>query len=168
MHLPTQEQIAEWYGRIYRTALRLTGRHDDAGDLAQETFCRALAHWRSFDGSALPTTWLHRILVNAVRDRRRRSGRADAAMEAWAILPVPRPDGPAEDLERREQLEHLRQAIDDLPATLRPAFVATVLDGYTYEEAAELLSAPPGTIASRVHQARRLIKAAMRDRFPET
>lgn len=169
MDPPTQEQIAEWHGRLFRTALRLTGRLEDAADLTQETFCRAWAHWDRFDGRHRRTTWMHAILLNCLRDwhRRRASHPADS-FDAWAIIPADEGDGPPNRLDRREQLVHLRRTIRDLAPAIRSAFVATVMDGYTYEEAAELLSAPVGTIGSRVHEARKQVKAAMRQRFPET
>ena len=73
----------------------------------------------------------------------------------------------AERLERDEELRVLRSVIENLSRPLREAFVVTVLDGYTYQEAAELLSVPVGTIGSRVYEARRLIAAKMHEQFPE-
>ncbi|MHC4715864.1 MAG: RNA polymerase sigma factor [Planctomycetota bacterium] len=169
MSRPTNEQIAGWYPRLFRKALRLTGRVELAADLTQEAFCRALKGWDSFRGEALTSTWLHYILLNCVRDwHRRQAKRRHARLDEWAIAVVE--DGserPPEQLARREQLEHLREAVAGLPENLRPAFVATVLDGHTYEGAAELLSVPVGTIASRVHEARKHLRAAMRKAFPE-
>lgn len=163
---PTEEQIASWYPRLYRTALRLTGSAEQAADLTQEAFCRALDGWDGFNGEALPTTWLHCILLNCVRDcDRRRKVRSGEPLNEWSLAVVT--DRPAEQLEKREQLDRLRQVIEELPAALRPAFVATVLDGCTYQEAGELLSVPAGTIASRVHEARKKLSAAMQEAFPE-
>ena len=70
-------------------------------------------------------------------------------------------------LQRDEQLALLRRTIENLPAELRYAFVATVLDGYTYQETAEILSVPVGTVASRVNAARKKVCEAMRKAFPE-
>ena len=66
-----------------------------------------------------------------------------------------------------EPMRRLRQAIDELPESLRSAFVATVVDGYTYEEAAGVLNVPVGTVGSRVHQARMQLRTVMRQDFPE-
>lgn len=170
MKPPTEEQIAEWYPRLFRTALRMTGRPEDAADLTQEAFCRAIGSWGSFNGKHLATTWLHRILVNCVIDwKRRHAAEATQVLDEWAVSAAGTAAGqPVEQLARREQAQRLRQAIADLPATLQPAFVATVLDGRSYQEAAEILSVPAGTIASRVHEAHRRLRETMRKAFPET
>ena len=167
---PTEKQIAEWYPRLLRTALRMTGRAEDAADLTQEAFCRAIGSWGSFNGRHLATTWLHRILVNCAIDWHRRQAAATTQeLDEWA-LPASGGVGsqPSDQLDQRERTLRLRRAIDDLPETLRPAFVATVLDGYSYREAAGLLSVPPGTIAWRVHEAHRRLREEMRRAFPET
>lgn len=166
---PSNKQILRWYPRLFRTALRMTGNAADAADLTQEAFYRALKNWGSFDGGALPTTWLHQILINSVRDwARRRSRQVHEPFRALSAVAAKGSNGePAEQLERRERLARLREAIEELPEVLRPAFAVTVLDGHTYEQAAELLSVPTGTIASRVHEARKLLRAAMRESFPE-
>jgi len=163
---PSDEQIARWYPRLYRTALRMTGSAEEAADLTQEAFCRALAGWDRFDGRALPTTWLHRVLVNCVRNARRGPRRSGEPLEEWSLAADPS-GRPPEQAERAEALRRLRRAMGGLPATLRGALVATALDGYTYREAAELLAVPVGTIASRVHEARKLLRAAMREAPPE-
>ena len=169
MKRPNDEQINMWYPRLFRTALRLTGNAETAADLTQQAFCKALSKWEQFEGNTLPTTWLHQILLNCLRDwARRKRTQETHSLNEWhlEVLPDLR-DGMSDQPQRREQLAHLREAIEDLPQRLRPAFVATVLDGYSYQEAAELLSVPVGTIASRVYQARQQINAVMRQRFPE-
>ena len=72
------------------------------------------------------------------------------------------------NVDRRERLVNLRQTIERLPDDLRTAFVAAVIDGYTYQEIAEMHSLPVGTVGYRVHQARHKVTAAMRELFPET
>ncbi len=167
MNGPTPEEIASWYPRLYRTAVRLTGSQDDAADVTQQAFLQALGGWRHFDGRAVATTWLHRILVNCVRDWQRRRARDTAPVDVWAVVPAGHEGGLADDADRRERLDRLRNAIRDLPDTLRPAFVITVLDGYTYKEASDLLDIPVGTVASRVFEARRIVREVMHETFPE-
>ena len=82
-------------------------------------------------------------------------------------LPSVRAADPADQAQRAEEFQRLRQAVEELPDDLRRAFVATVLDGYTYEEAAELLDVPPGTVGSRVHLARRRVHRAVGRAFLE-
>ena len=166
---PTEEQIGRWYPRLFRTALRLTGNPEDAADVTQQAFCQALRRWDRFDGGALRTTWLHQIVLNCVRDwARRRSIRQSEAIDAWTLATLKDPDLEASTrLEQREQMLCLRRAIEGLASETRSVFAATVLDGYTYEEAADLLSVPVGTIASRVHEARKYLRGVMQKAFPE-
>ena len=169
MNRPSDEEISMWYPRLFRTALRMTGNAETAGDLTQQAFCKALGKWELFEGNVLPTTWIHQILVNCVRDwARRKSVHTNCILSEWDLTTVADPqEGPPGRLERQEQLGHMRSAIRGLPSTLGPAFVATVLDGYSYQQASELRAVPLGTIASRVYQARRQLNTAMRRKFPE-
>jgi RNA polymerase sigma-70 factor, ECF subfamily len=160
---PSDEQISRWYPRLFRTALRLTGSAEDAADLTQQTFLLALDRWGQFDGRSLPTTWLHSVLINCVRDwTRRRAVRGTVQIDEWSLLAIA--DGAHEGraaMETRESLAALRQAIADLPDAVRHALVITVIDGYSYVEAARMLNEPVGTIASRVHDARGRLRSAL-------
>lgn len=71
------------------------------------------------------------------------------------------------DIDQQERLDHLRQAIEALPDKIRRAFIAAVLDGYTYKEISEMLSVPVGTIAHRIYKARRSLRKTMLKKFPE-
>jgi RNA polymerase sigma-70 factor (ECF subfamily) len=165
-----EEDVFRWYPRLYRTALRLTGDPHDAADLTQQAFSQALGAWERFERGSLRTTWLHQILVNCVRDWARRSAvRAGVPFDPWGLHVAARADGDGlEALEAQEQLAALRQAVESLPDPCRQAFVVTVLDGYTYGQAAEMLGVPKGTVASRVNQARMRLHAVMRQAFGET
>jgi len=159
-----------WYPRLYRTALRMTGSRDDSADLTQQAFCKAFVAWDRFDGRCQPVTWLHSILANCIRDwLRKRSRRAGETCAEWD-LPAPAGDGTSAiaHLDRQERLASLRESIDRLSADLRTAFVAAVIDGYTYQEIAEMLSLPVGTVGYRVYKARREVTGVMQDLFPET
>jgi RNA polymerase sigma-70 factor (ECF subfamily) len=161
------EQIATWYPRLFRTALRMTGNREDAADLTQQAFCNAIQRWDRFDGRCLPCTWVHRILVNCVRDwaRRRKVRAAGPLDEGWALAADV--DLPVDRLDREEQRGHLRRSIGELPDALRESFLLTLIDGYTYEETAQILLLPVGTIATRVHEARKRIREAMCRAYPE-
>ncbi len=169
MKRPSNEQIDLWYPRLFRTALRMTGCAEIAAEMTQQAFCNALNKWELFEGKVLATTWIHQILVNCVRDWARRKSRHENCMlNEWELATEADPGNhPPKHLERQEELAHLRSAISNLPKMVRPAFVATVLDGYTYQEASEMLAVPVGTIGSRVYQARQELNTAMRKRFPE-
>ena len=161
MAKPTDEQIANWYPRLYRTALRMTGSLEEAADLTQQAVLRAMNKWETFNGRASRATWVFRILVNCVQDWRRRQSRVPGPLPDEFALADAAP-GPSGEASRQEELQGLRRAIQGLPADLRAALVLTVLDGYTYDEAAEMLGVPLGTVAFRVHESRELLKAALR------
>jgi len=166
---PTDSDIARWYPKLFRTALRLTRSTDRAEEVTQQAFCRALDRWPAPDGPDRPVAWLHRILLNCVRDgQRRRQVRREAPLDAWAVAGTDDAanDGPRH-AEQAEQLSRLRTTIRELSEPLRQAFVATMLDGYTYEEAAALLGVPLGTVASRVSAGRKKVAAVMRQTFGE-
>lgn len=169
MSQPSDRQIASWYPRLFRTALRMTGSLDDAADLTQQVFYKALSRWDQFDGRCRETTWLHSILVNCVRDHfRRKDGRVNEVSDDWALARlIDHMPNSEEQVERNEKLVWLGNVIEKLPDTLRWAFVATVLDGYSYRQAAELLSVPVGTVASRVYEARQRINGEMQRKFRE-
>jgi len=162
------KQIEKWYPRLFRTALRLTGSTDDASDLTQQAFCKAIQSRHTFAGRGLPTTWLHRILINCVRDHlRRKTTRRTQSFDEWDMVPVDKSEGSAERMEKDEKMKALRTAIEELSQPVRIAFVVTVIDGYSYREAAEILDVPVGTVASRVNLARRELCQTMRNAFPE-
>ena len=110
-------QIAQWYPRLYRTAFRLTRSADDAADVTQQTFYQALRGWDRFDGKVRPTTWLHAILLNCVRDwARRRAVRSVEPLDEWSIPAAERSPGtPLEAAQRSEEGARLRAALDALP-----------------------------------------------------
>lgn len=164
-----EKLIGQWYPVLFRTALRLTGSGPDAADVTQQAFCRALEHWGTFRHGSSVLTWMHQILVNCARDHVRRAAvRRTHPLEEWAPIVEDRTGpGVPEKVMNDEKKTVLRHAIMALAAPVRDAFVATVLDGYSYREASELLAVPVGTVASRVSAARRELFQAMRNRFPE-
>lgn len=143
------------YDRVYAYAVRLTGSRTEAEDLAQD-LCAALPHkLQSFRGEARLSTWLYRIAVNAARDRFRRRASHARAAEGWGDWEVNRRAANAEAAERRDWLV---QAMTALSVELRET-LALVLDGVSQAEAAEILDIAPGTVAWRVSEAKKQLKA---------
>jgi RNA polymerase sigma-70 factor (ECF subfamily) len=154
--------VEHWYPRLYRTALRLTGDPDDAAEVTQEALCRAFERRAQFAGQSKPTTWLHRILVNTAKDRlRRRQVRAAQALDEWATPVLSEARQPDDHASEHEHHQAVREAVNALPEHLRKPLIATVLDGYSYQQAGELLGIPPGTVGSRVHKARQELSQAL-------
>ncbi|WP_058247933.1 RNA polymerase sigma factor [Tropicibacter naphthalenivorans] len=147
--------VGRVYDKVFAYAYRVTGNRAEAEDLAQD-ICAALpVKLRSYRGEARVSTWLYRITVNAARDRFRRSATYARAAAGWGEVEIARR---AEDAEQAERADWLRCAMQGLGAELREV-LALVLDGVTQAEAASILDIPPGTVAWRVSEAKRQLKA---------
>lgn len=158
--------------RIHRLALHMLRDKSEAEDVAQETFIRAYQAIARFDGRSEPFTWLYRIAVNlalnAIRARKtsRRAGDAsDPRLEALIAESGPSSAAdPRADAASRQEYAALCEGIDSLSETLRTTLILVCVDGRSHEEAAEILGAPEGTIAWRVHEARRKLRELMKAR----
>ena len=106
-------------------------------------------------------TWLHRITVNCARDHLRKSRRLTRGQTDWdhnRLNTLAECDPtPSESAERNELCRMVLDSIGELPDDCRSAFVLTQLDGYTYDEAAAIEDLSRGTVASRVHRARKIL-----------
>ena len=156
--------------RIHRLAVHLLRDRAEAEDVMQETFIRAYRALKRFDGRSEPYTWLYRIAVNlslnALRSRKahRTTTQADdPRMDAIMSEKVSSADPPA-DAARRQLYAALAEGIDGLSETLRSTMILVCIDGRSHEEASVILGAPEGTIAWRVHEARRKLKEYMAER----
>lgn len=159
---PTWEEVARSHGRfLYTVAYRLTGNHDDAQDLVQEVLLRVqrgLATYRpgSMEG------WLSRIATNAFLDdvRRRRRRPADALPDdAERVLPSER--AADEALAASALSDDVQAALDDLPLEYRAAVVLCDVVGLSYQEIADALAVPVGTVRSRIHRGRALLREVL-------
>jgi len=149
-------------GRVYALCLRLAADPVTARELTQDTFVRAWEALPRFRGEASLATWLHRIAVNAMLERRRGEQRRSARVsladdeedgESLAGGVVLAPDvATAIDLER---------AIGALPPGVRRAFVLHDVEGYTHEEIATMTGLAAGTLRAQLHRARQLLKRAL-------
>lgn len=143
--------------RLWAVALRTVGDREDAADALQDALVKAFRSASGFRGEAAVTTWLHRIVVNACLDRiRRRTARPtvplpDEPDRVDALADAPRPD-PAVQQERRMDV---LAALQRLPVEQRTAVVLVDMEGYTVEEAAQVLGCAPGTVKSRCSRGRR-------------
>ena len=138
--------------RIYGLCLRMTGNVSEAEDCTQEAFIQAWNKLDLFRGDSAFGTWLHRIAVNAVLGRRRRSKREQERIELAAET-GPSPAAVADTGELRD----LAEAVDRLPEGARHVFVLHAVYGYSHEETGEMLDIAPGTSKAQLHRARRLL-----------
>jgi RNA polymerase sigma-70 factor (ECF subfamily) len=158
--------------RIFRLAVHMVRSAVEAEDLTQETFVRAYQAIGRFDGRSEPFTWVYRICVNlslnAIRARKtRKSGGEPDDPRVESLLAERRPShgaDPAGAAVSRQQAEALYEGIDSLSETLRTTLVLVTVDGMPHDQAAAVLGCPEGTVAWRVHEARRKLKAFLEAR----
>lgn len=162
---PTWDEVVrEHADRVHRLAYRLSGNKHDAEDLTQETFIRVFRSLASYKPGTFEG-WLHRITTNLFLDMARRRSRL-------------RMEGLPEDTDRLpstgrtpEQVFHdthldpdLQAAMDELPPEFRAAVVLCDVEGLSYEEIGATLSVKLGTVRSRIHRGRQMLKAALEAR----
>ena len=166
--VPTWDEVVERHSdRVYRLAYRLTGDRHDAEDLTQEVFVRV---FRSLD-TYTPGTfegWLHRITTNLFLDqaRRRQRIRFDALSDERAGML--RSASPAPDTAVADRLfdDDVELALASLPPDFRAAVVLCDVEGLSYEEIADILGAKLGTVRSRIHRGRAMLRRALAHRAP--
>jgi RNA polymerase sigma-70 factor, ECF subfamily len=151
-----QQLVDQHFERIHRAALVLTGNPWDAEDLAQETFLVAADRFAHFRAESSPYTWLYGILLNVERRHRRRHGTWRRKLQTL----YERYDGrsgtvPAADraLHVAEWKESLWSKVAQLPDGQRQTLVLRFSEGLRYEEIADVLGCPLGTVKSRIHNA---------------
>ncbi len=160
---------------IYNAVFHLVSDEQDAEDLAQEVFLRAYDGLESFRGEARFTTWVYGIMLNTVRSFWRRTRRRAVVSLDRELNPEegPRPelpaeaDGPQTQTMRREKVRMVRAAIAELEDDLREIIVMRDIQGLTYEELADAIGVPDGTVKSRLHRARGRLKDILEERYGE-
>ena len=158
-------------GRAYRLALRVLRDEEGARDVVQDAFLKAYRSLDRFEGRSGFYTWLYRIVMNLCLDRRRRSQTrrevewSEAAeAEAATLAPALADPGAAPDaaLDRSQLRGLVARAIAELPDDARRTIELREIDGLSYQEIAQALGIPKGTVMSRLHYARRRLAAALR------
>jgi RNA polymerase sigma-70 factor (ECF subfamily) len=162
-----EDIVAQHSARVYRLAYRLTGNPHDAEDLTQEVFVRVFRSLSSYTPGTFEG-WLHRITTNLFLDQARRKAkiRFDALGEdADSRLPgrMPSPDSQVADGMLDDDIE---AALADLPPEFRAAVVLCDIEGLSYDEIAEVLDAKLGTVRSRIHRGRKMLRSALAHRAP--
>jgi RNA polymerase sigma-70 factor (ECF subfamily) len=152
--------------RIFRLAAHLLRSASEAEDVTQETFVRAYGALARFDGRSEPFTWIYRIAVNlslnTIRSRktsRTSSPPDEARMESIMFEASGNLASPADQTADRQLALALVDGLNELSDTLRTTLILVGIDGLSHAEAAEVLGCPEGTIAWRVHEARRKLRA---------
>ena len=156
--------------QVYRVARHLVGSREEAEDLMQETYARAFRSWRSFQPGTNLRAWLLRILTNLNIDRGRRLQRTpdQQPLEEGDYFLYNRLEAAADGGTSDEQrvVERLSQndvvaALSEVPHDFRDVVVLVDIGDFTYADAAQILDIPIGTVMSRLHRGRRILKQAM-------
>ncbi|WP_232822967.1 RNA polymerase sigma factor [Oceanibium sediminis] len=149
------ELVARHYERIYRLSYRVLGIQAEAEDLAQD-ICAALpGKLKGFRRESLFTTWLHRIVINAARDRLRRQATQTRTANAWGDVETMRR---AEAAESAAAQAWLRRAMAALTPELRETVALVLGEEMTHAEAAEVLQLSEGTVSWRMSEVRKRLR----------
>jgi RNA polymerase sigma factor (sigma-70 family) len=166
---PSWDEIVRAHSaRVYRLAYRLTGNPHDAEDLTQEVFVRVFRSLSSYTPGTFEG-WLHRITTNLFLDqaRRKQKIRFDAlADDADQRLPGRAPT-PEHVLHSQLFDADVETALAQLPPDFRAAVVLCDIEGLSYEEIAEILDVKLGTVRSRIHRGRSMLRKALEHRAPQ-
>jgi RNA polymerase sigma-70 factor (ECF subfamily) len=152
--------VREWAPGLYRLAVRLCGRRELAEDLLQETFCEA---WKFRDKLSDPEkarAWLFQILRNRWSHHLRDSGRRLKPSHNAEALDAAGAQGP-DAIALIAESDFVQRALDQIEEDLKLPFLLVVMEGYSCQEAADLLKIPLGTVLSRLHRARQALRAVL-------
>ncbi len=163
--------VQKYHRRLMRLLSRMVRNQEEVEDIAQETFIKAYRALPQFRGDAAFYTWLYRIGVNTARNFLSSRGRALPTISDQAVNDDDEPDERlvAQDISTPESMLLSKQvaiavneAIDALPEELRTAITLREMEGMSYEEIAEMMACPIGTVRSRIFRAREAIAAKLR------
>ena len=147
--------VGEHYDFMFRTAYKWCGNRADAEDVAQDVCVRLARALGSFDGRSAFTSWLYRVVLNAVRDRQRQGARrakqADALREVSALDVAP-------DQESAVAERQLWDAVRRLPEKQRDAMLLVYAEERSHAEAADIMGVKESTVSWYVHEAKKALK----------
>ena len=166
--VPTWDEVVEQHSdRVFRLAYRLTGNRPDAEDLTQEVFVRVFRSLSTYTPGTFEG-WLHRITTNLFLDQARRKQRirfdalSDERADRLTSASAP-PDAAYADRTFDDDIE---RALASLPPEFRAAVVLCDVEGLSYQEIADIMDAKLGTVRSRIHRGRAMLREALAHRAP--
>jgi len=153
--------VTRYQDRLFNALAHVAGTAEGAADVVQDAFVQAYVKLASFEGASGFYTWLYRIALNQAISKRRRQRptlSVDQARDELGQEPTDRGAAPGERLEQQERAGQVQAALARLSQEHRSILVLREIDGRSYEELAEILELPVGTIRSRLHRARLQLK----------
>jgi RNA polymerase sigma-70 factor, ECF subfamily len=156
------ELVRRYQKPVYRIVLRMVRSADDADDLTQDTFVRAHRGLKTFKEEFDFHPWLYRIAVNQainfINKRKRQAALDIDEISEGDVKSGPEPESPFQSASRQELLGRLKDALGHLPEEQRTVFLLRVQEGLSYEEIAETMQTPKGTVMSRLARARMALR----------
>jgi RNA polymerase sigma-70 factor (ECF subfamily) len=150
--------VRQYWRKVFNVAYKFVGRHDEAEDLTQDIFLKVFKSLSTFDRRANFQTWLisvsRNLCIDHYRSVRKERETIDRDVNADDLAPVSAEVGPHLALERSDLALELRRALHQLPDTLRQAVVMRDLQELSYQEIADRLALPEGTVKSRINRGR--------------
>ena len=167
-----EQVVARFKRKVFHIAYKFTGRHDAAEDLTQEVFLKVFRSLDKFNRDADFSTWLSSVARNYCIDHYRASRREKEVvvedLVAFDLAPASMGSNPHRALEDRDRRSFLRKGLEALPDKLREAVVLRDLHGLSYQEMAERLRLPEGTVKSRINRGREeLTRLLLRAKQPD-
>lgn len=164
------EEFMPHIDAMYNFAFRLTLDEDDSKDLVQETFMKAFRFINSFETGTNAKAWLFRILKNSFINNYRKKSKQPSKVDYQEVESYYNSDSVNENITtdlRVETVQHLigdeiTNALNSLDVDFRTVIILCDLEGFTYEEMAKILDIPIGTVRSRLHRARNLLKEKLK------
>ncbi|MEC5150843.1 RNA polymerase sigma-70 factor (ECF subfamily) [Cryobacterium psychrotolerans] len=163
-----EEQAMPYIDQLYAAAMRMTRNPSDAQDLVQETFVKSFAAFKQFEQGTNLKAWLYRILTNTFINTYRKKQREPYQgtiddLEDWQLGGAESTTAMASRSAEAEAIDHLpdsavKDALQSIPEDFRLAVYFADVEGFSYQEIAEIMKTPIGTVMSRLHRGRRLLR----------
>jgi RNA polymerase sigma-70 factor (ECF subfamily) len=159
--------IRKYQQGIYYLCRRMTGAHQSADDLSQETFIKAYFSLKTFRDEMNFFTWLRRIAVNAslnyLKAHKREEPLGNRESEVQGNASSTLQELPQAKLQRNELEQKFKRAVDALPASQKSIFILRFYENLSYKDISEILNLPDGTVMSRLNRARKKLKSLLAD-----
>ncbi len=150
--------VRQHWRKVFNVAYKFVGKHDEAEDLTQEIFLKLFKSLETFDRRANFQTWLisvsRNLCIDHYRSVRKERETIDRDVDAGELSPVSADIGPLAVLEQSDRRALLRRALENLPPTLRSAVLLRDIQELSYQEIADTLGLPEGTVKSRINRGR--------------